>query len=249
MSMAVIVCGFDKYAKLWAPFVHGFNKYWPDCPWPKYFITNYMDGPKGFKTIKTALEIDWGSKARRALLQIDAEIIFWLMEDCWLPGPVDTKTMVEFYELMMLRKNIDHIRFVPPFLSDGTIAPERELSGPTEYEPRLWHFKPYAEWRASIMAPFWRRESLLEYLKEGMSVWSFEDQAGIYSTRSEKEHLCVIDPHIFPFPHRTNPYQRVKDEMVTKGQWTRAAIDYCKLEGLKMEFSIHPNGMINKEVL
>ena len=248
MSMAIIVCGYDPYAKLWPAFAHGFNKYWPDCPWEKYFITNYMKGPKGFKTIMTAKEFGWGGKAMRALMQIKADIVFWLMEDCWLPGPVQTKTMVEFYNIMMANPNIDHIRFVPPFLSDGTIVPERELSGPSEYDPRLWHFKPAAEWRASIMAPFWRRESLLKYLREGQSVWQFEDEAGAYSTRSKADHLCVIDPHIFPFPHCTNPYQRVKNEMMTKGRWTEAAIDYCKYEGLNVDFSLHPNGHFNMEV-
>jgi hypothetical protein len=248
MSISIVVSGFDKYSKLWPGLVHGFKKYWPDCPWPKYFITNYMDAPPGFKTIKTAKEFSWGSKATRALLQIDTDIVFWLMEDCWLPGPVDTTSMVKFYDLMMANPIIDHIRMVPPFLSDGTIVPERECDRPSKYDPRLWHFKEAAEWRASIMAPFWRRESLLGYLREGDSVWSFEDQASIFSIKSAKEHLCVIDPYVFPFPHKTNPYQRVKDELMTKGEWTKAAYDYCKVEGLTMNFSMHPNGMFNKEV-
>ena len=243
--MSVIVCGYDKYAKLWSTFKHGFDKYWPDCPWERYFITNFMNGPRGFKTIKTLVETSWSNKAIRALMQIKTDIIFWMMEDCWHPGPVDTETMVKFYDLMMKNPNIDHIRFVPPFLSDGTIHPEHECSGPTPYDSRLWYFKQSAEWRASIMAPFWRRTSLLNYLKEGRSVWQFEDEAGSLSTKSQKEHLCAVDPRIFPFPHKTNPYQTVKDEIVMKGAWTSAAIDYCKTEGIKMDFSIHPNGVKN----
>lgn len=247
MSIAVIVSGYDKYAKLWPALAHGFNKYWADCPWKKYFITNYMDAPPGFVTIKTATEFSWGIKAIRALHQVDADVVFWLMEDCWLSGPVDTQTMVEFYELMMQNPSIDHIRMVPPFLSNGTITLERECDKPSVYDPRLWHFKPYGEWRASIMAPFWRRKSLLGYLREDDTVWSFEDRAGLYSTKSEKEYLCVSTPYIFPFPHKTNPYQRVKDEMMTKGAWNEAAYDYCKVEGLKMDFSLHPNGCFNTE--
>ena len=249
MSCAVVVCGMDTRYKLWVPFKHGFDKYWPDCPWDKYFITNLIKGPVGFKTIITGHETSWGNKAIRALMQIDTDIVFFLMEDAWLPGPVDTEAMVKFYKIMMDNPKIDHIRMVPPTIETGTVSQRKELTQESPYDARLWSFKMDAEWRASIMAPFWRRRSLLSYLSVGQSVWDFEDSAGALSSRRDTEHLCCIDPHVFPLPHRTNPYQTVKDEMVTKGRWNKAAYEYIKKEQLAMNFKVHPNGEPNEDKL
>lgn len=244
MSISVVVCGMDTRSKLWPPFKHGFDKYWPDCPWPKYFITNYLEGPEGFKTLRTGKEINWADKTITALSQINSEIILWMMEDFWLPGPVRTEILVKFCDLMQNR-NIDHIRLMPPSLGDGTVVPEKECKEITEFDNRLWYFKDDATYRVSVTASLWKKSALLGYIYDGMDPWRFETEGSVMSSSSKNLYLCLVDPYVFPIPHYTNPYQTNKNEMVSKGIWNKAAIEYIRKEHLSMDFSIHPNGSIN----
>jgi hypothetical protein len=245
MSISVVVCGMDPRSQLWPPFKHGFDKYWPDCPWTKYFITNRLEGPEGFRTIRTGKEFSWADKTITALELIDSELLLWMMEDFWLPGPVQTKVLVEFYELMLKHKNIDHIRLMPPSGIDGIVIPDKECREVSEFDNRLWHFKRDASYRVSVTASFWRKDSLLSYIKDGMDPWMFENEGSVASYNSPNLYLCLVDPYVFPIPHYTNPYQQQKNEMVSKGIWNKSAVEYIKREGLTMDFSTHPNGLKN----
>ena len=246
-KISVVVCGMDSRSRLWPAFKHGFDKYWPDCPWPKYFITNRLEGPSGFTTIRTGVEVSWGDKTIVALSQIQSELILWMMEDFWLPGMVQNKALTDFYKIMMKHNNIDHIRLMPPCMSTEIITPEKELTGPSEFDNRLWYFKDDAEYRASVTASFWRRDALLSYIKDYMDPWKFEQEASIMSMFRKTLYLCIVDPFIFPIPHYTNPYQQYKNEMVSKGTWNvESAYEYIKKENLTMDFSRHPDGTRNE---
>jgi hypothetical protein len=237
----------DSYAMLWPPFQHGLAKYWKDCPWPIYFITNFKDAPVGFTTIKTGKEINWTDKVKKALVSVDSEIIFWMMEDFWLPGPVQTDALIRFYQLMMEHKRIAHIRLMCP--SYGVeLAPRKECSHESDFDEKLWHFKPDAEYRCSVSAALWRKDVLLEFLNTPSIVnpWTFEQEASVLSMKTKRKYLCVVDPYIFPLAHYTNPYAVHKHEIVSKGRWnTLAAYEYALKEGLTVDFSRHPNGEVN----
>ena len=60
--------------------------------------------------------------------------------------------------------------------------------------------------------------------------------------------MCTINPYTFPTVHQTNPFPNGNtSEPVLKGMWQKAAYDYAKYEGLKVDFSFHPNGKQNTE--
>lgn len=245
---AVVVCSYDQYCPLWEPFVHGMNKYWIDCPWKMYFITNFLEAPRGYTTIKTGKEISWGVKVKKALKEVNENIILWMMDDFWNPGKVKTNILVEFYDLMVKHQNIDHIRLMCPSTSDGVVVPEKELSKVYENDGRLWHFRLDAEYRASVSLGFWRKEALLQYIEDDMNPWMFEQKASVISTKTPNLYLCAIDPTIFPLCHNTNHYG-IKNEIMTKGRWMSGAYEYAKKENLKIDFSHHPNGRENKDII
>jgi len=39
----VLIASCDAYSDAWAPFFALMKKYWPDCPYPIYLISNYQD--------------------------------------------------------------------------------------------------------------------------------------------------------------------------------------------------------------
>jgi hypothetical protein len=247
VSISIVVGSMDSREDLWPVFKHGFNKYWSDCPWEKYFITNYMKGPKEFKTLKTGKEVSWSQKINVALNGVYDDIVLYLCDDYWISGPVQTKVMVEFYNLMMKHRNIDTIRLRCPSY-DAELCPQKELTKPIDLDKRLWEFKIDAMYRAATYCNFYRKEALLRYMREGMSCWDHETEASALSSNSNKLYLCAIDPYIFPTVHQTNPFLNGNtSEPVVKGMWQKSAYEYVKKEGLKVDFSFHPNGKMNKE--
>ena len=50
-------------------FCHGLEKYWPDCPYPVVFITNYLEPPVGI-AVKVGDENNFYRKLNTALDRI-----------------------------------------------------------------------------------------------------------------------------------------------------------------------------------
>ena len=235
-NITLVVGAVDKYSKAWEIFAHGFNKYWEDCPYRKVFITNFKDAPKGFETIKVGEDHSWGETARKGIEQIDSDVIIYLMEDYWITGYVETKTIQEFADIVVKGK-ADHIRILPPSNSDGDIIPELELKCRYPEDKRLWIFKDDAEYRCSLATAIWNRKIFLKFIKDGMNPWEYEHQAGIAS-RGNDRHLCVINPGILVWGWRTNPYPKVKNSCITRGKWDISALRYLEVEKITPTFEI-----------
>ena len=76
-KVAIIVSSFDKYSTCWEPFAHGVSKYWPDCPYPIYLITNRKDFCIGQVTaLKIGVDQGWASNLKFALEQINVDYIY-----------------------------------------------------------------------------------------------------------------------------------------------------------------------------
>lgn len=67
-SIALIVLTCDSYSDLWPMFVHFSDKYWPDCPYDKYFITNNESIPtSSFEFIKIGNDESWSDGLLKAI--------------------------------------------------------------------------------------------------------------------------------------------------------------------------------------
>ena len=42
-KVAILICSCDYYSDCWEPIICSFNKYWPDCEYPRYIVTNYEE--------------------------------------------------------------------------------------------------------------------------------------------------------------------------------------------------------------
>jgi len=246
-NVSIVIGGFDRYAVLWGILKGSLDKYWPDRPWGIQFITNFLEAPKGCETIQVGHDQGWGSTVKRGLRKVSADIIVWMMEDFWITGPVQTKALLEFAEIME-KNNIDHIRLLPPAYPDRGVVPERECKHPSSLDKRLWVFQDDAEFRASATIGLWKKDVFADYLREEMNPWKFEQEAGVRS-RGNDRYLCCIDPYVYPMSWYCNPYPKCRGAIMSRGHWDRSAYEYAEVEGLKIDFSVHPNGGINDRYL
>jgi len=247
MKAAIVCSGYDKYSVLWPYLKHGYDKYWADCLWPKILLTSELEAPEGFVTVKTHVPKDWATHIIKGLSVIDEDIILFCMDDFWISGPVQTKTLSKFIDYFSVL-DIDHIRLLPPayqyidkIRGGGKVTPERECKYVTTFDEKLWVFQDDAEYRASATIGLWRKDIFLGYLKDGMTPWIFEQEAGIAS-RGNDRYLCCVDPFVFPTPWYCNPYPNGKNSVVSRGKWDIPAYEYAAYEGLNIDFTVNPDG-------
>jgi len=244
-NVTIVVGSTDKYWRLWKPLIHGFYKYWPNCPWRKTIITNFLDAPLELESLKTGKDKSWGNNISKGLKQLNTKYIIWVQDDTWITGPVQTDILKLFIDIIE-KNGLLHIRLLPSALPDKGVVPERECKKVSQYNSRLWFFKYKAEFRSSITIGIWLRKKFLEFTSVYKTPWEFEKETNklIYG---DNRYLCNNDPYVFPIGWYCNPYPNGKNTTMTRGKWHESAYEYAKYEGLNIDFSVHPNGTPNEE--
>lgn len=219
MSVAVVVSSHDKYSFCWEPFAHGFKKYWSDCPWPVYFITNHKDGPIG-ETIKVGEDKDWSSNMLQALNRIPETTILFLLEDYWLFAPTNTQ------EIISLSKHIandraDYIRLVPS--SDAHLQ---------TFDVRISRYTKQAVYPTSLNVGLWKKEHLQSLLVPGDTIWEFEADSPML-LQSYSRHFAVNKHDYIHYIHPDDPLKVWNDTgAMTQGKLTPSSTIWLQEEGL-----------------
>lgn len=220
MSVTLLVSTHDRYRAAWKPFCHGLHKYWPDCPWPVRFMTNHRDPPCG-KALKTGTDDNWTTMHRKALTQIQTKMFFFLHEDYWLTHPVDTKSLLEFAEIIE-QGDADRI-----MLCQG----RHTGKGTFLLDDRLNVYADKSIVRNANQAGLWRTSTFLSLLKTGESAWDFELDGNIRSYGMSGFLYSKKTDYIrYLFP----------DGALRRGRWKPHAKKYAIKEKLKIDFFKQP---------
>lgn len=210
-TVSVIVSSCDKYNHAWPVFKHSFNKYWPDCPYPIYFITNELNAPIG-TTIKTGEDKGWSNQMIKAINNIDSELIIFLLEDYWFTQNVDTKALSELVEFMKRNIGIEHIRL---YSSKQSKQIKRE-----SYLLDMDVLNQDESYRASLNAGIWRTNTFKELLEPNKSIWDSEHSMTEKSV--EKMFLTVRDMKYIVY--------NIDNNMIEQGKFTDHARKYMEQE-------------------
>ena len=232
-NIAVVIAGHDKYSSAWKAMMHGLKTYWPDCPWPIYWMTNRQPAPKGCVTVKMGGDFNpkrWSNRMMRGLSQIPADCLLWALDDHWPAGLIDTDALIDFAKY--IQKGLIHrIRLYPGWDHDRS-------SGVFRHDKRLLVMDKKSPYRASCKPSLWNKNTLLDLLKDNESPWDFERHG---RKRSAKyTFLAVKDWGHFPFVTKGDPSGDWAKSPLIKGRWCVSAKRYCEREGLKIDFSRHP---------
>lgn len=205
-SIAVVVLSCDKYSDLWKPFFYSFLKFWPGIECPIYLFSNtksYQSDDARIKTVLSGNDKDWSSSILRCLRQVEEDYLVLFFDDVFLSKRVDEK---KFYGLLeeALNFNFEYLRFRPVPLPD------------TEISQQIGRIHEGTLYRSSVFA-VWRRDVLMDLLKEGESAWQFEI-VGSERTRKYRNFFGVYTDY-FDYIHG-----------VEKGMWyPQAMLQLIKL--------------------
>jgi hypothetical protein len=206
----IVVPSCDGYSDLWQGLKNSFDKFWPDCPFELYLVSNETAGLEGFRNIRVGRDLGWSANLKKALQSIEAEYVLLWIDDLYIVEALNNRRIVSLVEHAMCGK-YDYLRLnpVPP-------PPNAELVAANVSVGRLPEGDLY---RASTICSLWRREVLSDLLDPVESAWEFEHSGSERSGKYAKFYASSIKN------------LRVANTIV-KGVWDPAALILVKELGL-----------------
>lgn len=175
-KIAILIISCDNYKDLWKPCTKMFNKFWPDCSFDRYILTNFQEhNVDGFKSIQIGQDKSWSHGLKLALghLDNDYEYVFTMVEDYFFIEKIDN-----FYVNTIFDSFInDEGNFLSFFKLPS------KLSYINEYYGELENNIPY---RQSIGFTLWKIKTLIVLLDEKENAWEFEKNGVIRGFEYDK---------------------------------------------------------------
>ena len=213
-ACAIVVSSFDGFADLWKPFFTLLFRYWPDCPYQIYLISNEKtyDDPR-VTTLAIGADGKWANNLFAALDRIPAAHIIYMQDDFFLTQKVDTAKIHALID-HAIKNNIACIHLFP-----GT-GPDMDYP-----EAGLGIISKHADYRVSLQCVLWDVKKLRELMQKGESGWDMELRGTERSRETEGIFLSVYEPVISYI------------EGATKGKWNIPAIWHCFKEGVRCKLT------------
>jgi len=149
------------------------------------------------------------------LEQIPYPYVIVLMEDYLLTQYVDT-VKIDKLITYMVNEKAGCLRLYP--------CPGPDL--PCLDNPEVGEISKGADYRLSLQAAVWDKQTLLELLREGESAWELELNGTKRTNDLNVPFLCVAGD---------SPISYLGG--VVKGKWARVAVKLCEKEGIKVDLN------------
>lgn len=210
---AVVVSSCDAYEDAWAPFFTLFFKYWPDCPFPIYLITEtktYLD----FRVVTLSYpDKSWATRTKNALEQIRESYVVWILEDLFLEAKTDNNYILRLLDYARTN-NVATIKLCSP------PPPEEDFDN----NLNLGRISLVASYRTALIAGIWDKKIFSSLIKLGENPWQMEIDGTERSRLLDVPFLSV----------KSTVIHFLKSGALRSGKWTHEAIRLCKHEGIRL---------------
>lgn len=224
-KLAVIVQSCDKYSDVWNPFYTLFFRYWSDCTYPIYHLSETRKFEHSqVLNISAGDGTEWSERLIVALNQIKEKYVLLLLEDYLLMKIVKNSDFEECIAILE-NENAAYLRIFPVPPADFNYKGYHQI-GLVDLS------KPYA---FSTQATIWDKEVLLENLRPNESVWDFELKGSERAKSIQKPLLSYKDTKFINNPIKSNYPYFYLCTAVYKGEWMQEAIAFCKKEGISID--------------
>ncbi len=162
-NCAVLIVSCDKYKDLWGPCITLFRRFWNDCPYPVYLLSNTVkaDFPN-VTSILTGSDVSWSDNLLIALEQIECNHVLLYIEDLFLIDTVESRKIQDLIRRCIV-EDWNYLRLNP--------TPK----GDTFIDDSISEISPGSVYRSSVVFSVWKIETLKLILKAGESAWDFEE--------------------------------------------------------------------------
>lgn len=210
LNLAVLVVSCDNYSDLWQPFFTLFRRFWPDCPYNIYLLSNFEKyEEEGVTPILIGEDLSWSDNLINALTLIDEEYVLMLIDDLFLVDQIRSEQLHEVFNWIAKEKP-NYVRLNP--------LPKPDLP----YNDHVGLVSPGTLYRTATVMTVWNKKVLSDLLRPGENAWKFEisgtvrsdEYGGFYSAWQ------VLMPVV---------------NGVIKGKWQRSAIKRLHALGITLQ--------------
>lgn len=212
---SIVVSSCDAFSDVWEAFFTLFFKYWPDCPFPIYLISEtkkYADDR--VKMINIGEDKKWATNLKNALKNIDTKNIIYLQEDYLLESEVDTERILKLLNILR-ENNAAYLKLFP------SPVPKKKFGG---YED-IGEIKKGDKYSISLQAAIWDKKISESLLVDGESGWDMEFKGSIRSVDAKEPFLSVYN----------NALDYFYATAIKKGVWYYDAVKLCEREGINID--------------
>lgn len=210
VSFLVISC--DRYSDLWEPFFGCMSKYWPDCPFPVYLVTNEAHYPRnGVSVIQIGPDRDYASNLIAALSAVPTPWLIMWVEDALFTRRIETDRLLSIVS--------EAVAAGAGYLKLTTDAP---LSFDDDQGQHIGEIPRGVRYRSAIGTALYRKTTLLSLAVPGMSAWDMDHGTKSNSLREPFMALTVREARRPLLPAINS---------VIKGQWLWPAPAFLRREG------------------
>ncbi|MDI6792494.1 MAG: hypothetical protein QME81_06460 [bacterium] len=212
-KFAVVVVSCDKYSDLWKPFFQLFGRFWLDCPFNVYLLSNEVIAniPR-VKNLLIGEDISWSDNLIKGVSQLKEKNIFLVLDDLFLFDFVNSQKILEVFD-WIIKSKANYVRLNP------FPRPDRQ------YNKLVGVVSKGTIYRTSTVSSVWKKDVLLNLLKPGESAWDFEvygtvrsnSYDGFYSTW--ENHFPIINT-------------------VIKSKWQRKAVKKITSLGIDIDLTV-----------
>jgi hypothetical protein len=230
----IIVMSCDGYSDIWPYFAQCWDKFWPDCPFDAYLISEEKQFVhERIGNIRTEKPMRWGEMLLYVLDQVKTPNIIYLQEDYLLRSKVDSEKLLEYFQKFE-DLNAAYLRLLP--------WPGPDALHPLDSEIGI--LSPDSKYRTSLQAAIWDKEilqSLVHLSDDGrFESWSIERAKQI-----DRPFLCVNRNGIrndinYDGDYPLNYYAT----SVFQGKWLKEALRLYASLGIKI--NPKPRGVMNR---
>ena len=210
----ILVMSCDAYRDLWHDFAVLKKKYWADCEYPTYLVTNNTEcEEEGIKTICCGDDLNWTGRLLFALNTVKSKYVFLLLEDYYITNTVDSKTVRDVVEFIK-DNNVKYYKLEERAWLDANYYNN------SSYLKVIDDKVPYG---ISLVSSIWD-VSFLQTILDGQDypAWEFEVRRNQPNDISKgRNDLCLADSrNILQIEH-----------MVQRGKYIRSAVKGVESRG------------------
>lgn len=218
----IVVSSCDAYSDAWSPFLQLFDRYWPNCPWQTWWISNRLkvEHPR-VRTFPVGDDKGWASNLLKLLDDQRPDSIIYLQEDYFLQTPVDSSRLQDVITFAR-STDVGYIRL--------TGSPDPDLTHENTFG--LGELSRGLKFRCSLQAAWWDAATLRKLLVPGENGWQMEMAGSLRSAELPETFLGVYhDQPLIDYYYDTG---------ILKGKWMPGALDLLRREGIRVDTSHRP---------
>lgn len=224
-SLSIVIGSCDAYKEVAELYVRFLRKYWKECDFPVYIVTECEEAsaPDAIP-VTSSKDFEWVDRVKKAVEMTESDYIWLTVDDLFISAPVDNNRMNEILGIIR-KEGIQYYGF--PIRK---IRESKKHKRYKDYE-HIFSIARNAVYGVYMGTCIWEKDELLRILNDGIeTAWDVENyflEKASRRTGGYYEHYVEDDGTSLTFSH-----------MIKKGKWLIKGVKEISGSGIYIDYSI-----------